>query len=275
MNRPTVGLVFLMGLSACVPVDQLPPGSLPNQAASTTAAAVTYPDLDAPFATVTTSHFKVHGYRENEVRPISVTAESLIGKIGNDFGVFSYLSGQTYTIIVYKDHDEFMAKTKLPATSRSASSGSTIYTYLGDGLEPALAFELTELILTNYLDRQASAAHWLIEGAALNQEVAQLSEGEQQAYHAAQANQVHANRVPFSQMTFVSPSTKDTRRKDDWYLQVESVVHFLLNQGSGLAFGSLLNSLHAGADIDQALAANYPGKFQTLTDLENAWKYTI
>jgi len=81
--------------------------------------------------------------------------------------------------------------------------------------------------------------------------------------------------VPFSQMTFVIPTTKDKRRDDIWYMQTESVVNYLLTQGSGLAFGALLNSLRAGADIDQALAANYPGKFRSLTDLENAWKYTV
>ena len=217
----------------------------------------------------------MHGYRENDIRPISVTAESIYGKISNDTGLYSPMSAGSYTLVVYKDHEEFEQKTKLPAGTRAASSGTTIYIYPGDGLEAELAYEMTALVLTNYLDRQAATLKWLIEGSALNQEIAQLSDGERQAYRNTQANQLHVNRTPFSQMTFATPPAKDQRRTDIWYMQTESVVNYLLAQGSGLAFGGLMTSLRSGADIDQALAANYPGKFRSLNDLENAWKYTI
>jgi hypothetical protein len=269
-----IALAFL--LSACVSLDQLPPGSLPNQANSSTSTPVaSYPDVDTPFATITSSHFNTHGYRENTINPISVTAETIYSKIANDTGLYSEMASGSYTLVVYKDEEEFKTKTKLPSGTRAASSGTTFYVFPGPGLEPALAYEITARVITNYLDRQAAASRWLIEGAALNQEISQLSDGEQQAFHNLQNNQVHANRVPFSQMTFVVPTAKDKRRTDIWYLQTESVVHYVLTQSSGLAFGALLNSLHAGADIDQALAANYPGRFRSLSDLENAWKYTI
>jgi hypothetical protein len=260
-------------ITACVPVDQLPPGSLPNQTAAT--SATSYPDVDPPFATVTSSHFAVHGYQENDIRPISVTAETIYSKISNDTGLFSPMSNGSYTLVVYKDQEEFAKKTKLPRGTRAAAAGTTIYIYPGAGLEPELAYELTALVLTNYLDRQAATSRWLIEGAALNQELNQLSDGERQAYRTIQANQLHINRVPFAQLTFQAPPAQDKRRTDIWYMQTESVVNYLFAQGSGLAFGGMMTSLRSGADIDQALAANYPGKFRSLTDLENAWKYTI
>jgi len=267
-------LLSTLYLSSCVPLDQLPPGSLPNQTSATNSVQ-SYPDIDEPAATMTTSHFKMRGYRESEIRPVSVTAESIYSKIANDLGLYAAMSSGSYTLVVYKDRDEFLQKTKLPPTTRATSSGTTLYIYPGDGLDSALAYEMTNLVLTAYLDRQATPSRWIIEGAAMNQEIGQWSDGERQAYRATQVNELHAKRVPFSQMTFVIPTTKDKRRDDIWYMQTESVVNYLLTQGSGLAFGALLNSLRAGADIDQALAANYPGKFRSLTDLENAWKYTV
>jgi hypothetical protein len=53
------------------------------------------------------------------------------------------------------------------------------------------------------------------------------------------------------------------------------VVAFLLSQGGALNFANMLNSLRSGADLDKAIADNYPGKFRSLGELENAWKFTI
>jgi len=96
MNETLSTLLMVSCLAACVPVDQLPPGSLPSQPAAPT-AGTSYPDLDAPFATVASAHFSTHGYRENDVRPISVTAESIFSKIANDTGLYSPMATLSFT----------------------------------------------------------------------------------------------------------------------------------------------------------------------------------
>ena len=114
-------------------------------------------------------------------------------------------------------------------------NGTTLYIYPGDGLEPELmAYEMTRACPeANYLDRQAATLKWLIEGTALNQEIAQLSDGERQAFRNTQLNQLHVNRTPFSQMTFAAPPPKDKRRTDIWYLQTESVARTICSVTQG------------------------------------------
>jgi len=81
--------------------------------------------------------------------------------------------------------------------------------------------------------------------------------------------------MPFSQMTFFVSSTEEKRRTDAWYQQVESVVTYLLSQGSALGFAQFIGELKTGTDTDRALSDAYSAKFRSLNDLENAWKYTI
>jgi hypothetical protein len=81
--------------------------------------------------------------------------------------------------------------------------------------------------------------------------------------------------MPFSQMTFFVTNTEEKRRTDAWYQQAESVVTYLLSQGSALGFGQFLSELKSGADADRALSDSYPAKYRSMNELEAAWKYTI
>lgn len=262
-----------LSLSACVSIDQLPPGALPNQTSGSSVQS--YPDVPEPAATLNSSHFQMRGEREYDVRMVSVAAESIYGQVVNSLGLYTAMSGKTYRFIVYPSAEQFEAKTKLPAATRVVGAGDALYSYPGPGVEPPLAFELTSLMLNQYLDRSASQLKWLVEGAALNQQLAQLPEGERSAFRNLQSATLRKSRQPFQQMTFFVPTSRADRLKDAWYMQTESVVAYLINQGSALNFSAFLNSLRAGADADQALAANYPGKFRSMAELENTWKYSL
>ena len=76
-------------------------------------------------------------------------------------------------------------------------------------------------------------------------------------------------------LTFFVTNTEEKRLTDGWYQQVESVVSYLLAQGSPLTFAQMLGELRSGFDIDRALSDAYSAKFKSLNDLEAAWKYTI
>ena len=271
-NVSAVGLAFF--LTSCVPIDQLPPGTVPDQPGRNK-SAVAFPDIDAPAATLNTTHFVIRGYSESVIRPVSATAENIFGRVANETGLYSYLSSVTYNLVVYKDKDEFALKTKMNPDVRATTAGMTIYTYPGPGLEPAFAYEVTGLAFRQYLDQKAEPLRWIEEGLALDQQIEQSSEGDRSAFIARQSRDLRDKRIAFQQMTFALPASKDNRTTELWYLQVESVIHYLLAQGSALSFAGFLNSLRAGADVDQALASNYPGKFRSLADLESAWKYTL
>lgn len=267
--------VLLSTFVACVPLDQLPPGTLPDVTNTQGASASTFPDIDPGGTSVTTLHFTIKGYSENQIRPIGVTAETLYSKIGNDTGLYSFLASGSYTIVVYQDRDEYLRKTRLPNWSRAVTSGGAIYTYPDADLETNLAHEMTHLLFNSYMKDKAPELRWMNEGLAMYEEIAAVSDSERVTFQRGQITNLRSTKMPFSQMVFFTPITEERRRVDAWYQQVHSVVAFMLAQGSAINFGSMLNAIKNGSDIDAAIANNYPGKFRNFNDVESSWKYTI
>ena len=258
--RVTVSVLFLAG---CVPV---PPGMLP-QAPAAAAEAVAYPDIEPTGVSIASLHFKLRGYHEPELHTISSLAEDIYNRIGMDTGLYSFLAGQSYALVVYKDSDEYTAKTKQPAGSRAVASGGSLYTYAGPDLAPALAHHIMHMVFNSYMGDKAAALQWLNEGLALREEVARMTDYERTLFQTTQNNQLRSERMPFSQMVYVIGTDEQKRRQDLWYLQAESVVSYLSKQGSSLAFAAFLGHLRSGATADQALSSNYAGKFDSLKDL--------
>jgi hypothetical protein len=280
LRRPrqiVIAALLTSQLISCVSLDQLPPGAVPGASGTgVTNPTQSFPDIDPGGTQLTTLHFTLKGYTENEIRPISTMAESLYNKIGSDTGLYSFLASGSYGIVIYRDRDEYLKKTRLPEWSRAAAVNGTIYVYPGSDLEPVMAHEMTHLIFASYMGTdKARTFRWLNEGLAMYEELQKVSESERSAFQSRRATELRRNRMAFSQMTFFVPVSEQQRLVDVWYQQVESVVAFMLAGGSALNFANMLNSLKTGADMDKALADNYPAKFRSLTDLENSWKYSI
>jgi hypothetical protein len=272
----TGGAFLLLVFVGCVSLDQLPPGSIPaGLLAPSTATAAGYGDLDVGGTSMTATHFTLKGYSDYELRLVSQLAESLYNKIGSDTGLYSFLASENFTVVLYKDQEEYLRKTRQSNGSRIVSAGTSIYTYPGSDLEPAFAHELTHVIVRSYLGHNAAPLKWLTEGLAMVEELSRMTEADRSAYQASKSLQLRQERIPFSQMTFFVSKTEEKRHTDAWYQQVESVINYLLSQGSPLAFAQMMSELRSGVEIDRAISDAYPGKFRSLNDLEAAWKYTI
>ncbi len=259
-------------LAGCVSLANMPGVTIPGAAAP---APLAFPGLDDGATSLTTSHFIVRGYNDNDIRTISTMAESLYNKIGNDTGIYSYLADGTYNLVIYKDHEEYMKKTHEPTWSKAVWASSGVYVYPNENLEPVLAFQLTRLLMNNYLGDKLASTRWFVEGLAMYEEVSKMTESERAAFQASSATQIRATRMPFSQMTFIPSASIETRRTDVWYQQVQSVVAYLLYQGSPLTFASMLSELRNGTDMDRAIGDTFPAKFRNLNELESSWKLTI
>jgi hypothetical protein len=266
---------LLISLSSCVPLDQLPPGAIPASFLVSTQTATAFGALDLGERSITSIHFTLKGYSEYDLRPISSTAETLFNRIGSDTGLYSFLASENLTIVCYRDRSEYLQKTRQPGWSRVVFTGQSLYLCPGDDLDAHLAHELTHVIMNSYLGDAARKFRWLIEGLAMMEEVSNMAESDRSAYQTSKSSQLRQERLPFSQMTFFMSNTEEKRRTDAWFQQVESVVSYLLSQGSPLAFAQMMSELRSGAEIDRAIADAYPGKFRALSDLETAWKYTI
>jgi hypothetical protein len=261
------GICTLVLLSSCVPV---PPGMLP-QTPGSTATATSYPDVDPGGTALTTIHFAVRGYSDADLRTVSSLAEGIYNRIGTDTGLYSYLAGQTFAMVVYKDQAEYATKTKQTSPLRAVIAGNTLYTYPGPDLEPMLAHQLMHLIFNTYMGSKASSLNWLNEGLAMYEEHLHMAEQERLVYETTQSNKLRHERQAFSQMTLYTGSEEDRRRQDIWYLQAESVVNFMLRQGNSLVFAAFLNDLRNGADLDHALSDSFANKYRNTTDLETSW----
>jgi hypothetical protein len=101
-----------------------------------------------------------------------------------------------------------------------------------------------------------------------------MPENEKVIFQTTQSNKLRNEREPFSQMTFFMGSAEDKRKQDVWYLQVESVISYLLKQGTSLTFYAFLTELRNGSEIDHAISDNYAGKFRGWADVETAWQQT-
>jgi len=238
-------------------------------------AASSYPDVEPGSVSQTSLHFTLRGYNQEDLKTISNVAEDIYNRIGLETGLYSYLAGQTFTLVVYKDQLEFSTKTKLPMGVRAVVAGSTVYTYSGPEMDPPLAHNLMHLIFNTYMGQRSSALHWLDEGLAMHMETQRLADMNRTPFLTVQSNKLRTERMPFSQMTFFAGGAAERRFHDVWYLQVESVVSFLLKQGNSLAFAAFLNQLRNGSDLDHAIPDNYTGKFRNLADFETAWASTV
>jgi hypothetical protein len=261
------------GFTGCVPVDQLPPGLVPTNVSLSTAPAANFGALEAGNTSVTSVHFIIEGYNESDLRTISSSAESIYNKIGNDTGLYSFLAGLTFSIVVYKDREEYLQKTHQPTWSHSVDVSTAIYTYVGAATDPVMAHEITHLIFNGYMGDRAATFRWLNEGLAMYEEVSKMSTGDASAFQTSLNQNLKQTKMPFSSMTFFTPSTEEKRETDAWFQQVESVVSFIIAQGnSPLAFGATIGELKNGADFDRAISDNYGSKWRNLADLENQWK---
>ncbi|HVO32966.1 MAG TPA: hypothetical protein VMU17_03565 [Elusimicrobiota bacterium] len=272
-TRPLFLTLDLLLLAICLPACVSLEG-MPGVPGMPTSAPLAFQDLDSGSTSTTSTHFTIKGYNDQDMQAISRSAEDLYNKIGNDTGLYSFMSGCNFTIVIYKDREEYMAKTHQPATSYAVWASSGIYLYPSPDVEPAMAFEITRMVLNNYLGDKSAPNRWLIEGLAMFEEAARMPESDRSAFQSSQLTQLRAGKMPFSQMTFFVPNNTDHRRTDVWYQQVESVAGYLLNQGSPLTFAAMMSELRGGNDIDRAISDSYPGRFRSMIELETAWKAT-
>ena len=213
MNRKLALPFVLLLLTACVRLDTLPPGMAnPNQ----TGGSMSFPDVDSNGA-LKSLHFSVHGYLDADMQSVSQRAESIYNKIGNDTGLYSYMAGNNYTIVLYRDADEYLRKTNQQAGSKITSSSSTIYMYPDPDNAAQLAHQLCHMVLQPYFGDSAQNLRWIVEGIAMMEEYPNMQNADQNLYLQSKQDHLRLNPIPFSQMTFANPVNEDGRRTDPWF----------------------------------------------------------
>lgn len=242
----------------------LPPSPAGPGAAPGAPARLDFPGLDPGAKRLAGLRFEVHAYSSDRASAVSELAERLYERIMTDTGLYSFLPGRQYPLVVYGTREEYLAKTGLPPWSGGAAVGGAIYAYDGPHLPGVLAHEMTHLVFHEYMGRSRRDLLWLNEGLAVYEE--------QEAAPGEAPPRFSGVPIPFQEMVRIQPLSEQERSVSVWYQQAAAVVRYLIERGGHIGFSQLLRELRDGRSLDDALRTGFPGRFKGFADLEETWR---
>ncbi len=260
--------LLLLALCSCVPVPEEMRKDLPPV---THAVEAPYKGLEPGYKTNESAHFLVKAYSSETASSISLKCEADYNRIMNDAGLYSFAPAKPYNVVVYRDLEEFMAKTGQPKWSGGVAYGNAILIYESEGADAVLSHEMTHLIFNEFLGLAATPAlKWLNEGLAVYEET-RGSWQSKAAYASRRSSLVAPNPIPFSQMINLAPQGEQDAVVEKWYAQCGSVVEFLIKEGGTLGFSIFLSRIKDGATVDAAAGNAFSALGRNLDDIEKAW----
>jgi len=231
--------------------------------------------LDPGAKEARTLHFIVQAYGQDRVDYYARAVEDLYSQIMRDTGLYSFVPRDPYEILVFADRREYLVKTGMPQWSGGATFGNAIAVYDYSGAQSVLAHEMLHLIFNEYIGRPDQSLTWINEGLAVRTQLRAMTGPEAQAYRHRQAEVLESRSIPFSRMTSFVPLDGQDSLVSDWYMQVESVVSYMLDQEGAISFSKFAGELRSSADVNVALARAYPSAFPSLSVLERKWRSSL
>ncbi|MBI4055677.1 MAG: hypothetical protein HY402_06070 [Elusimicrobia bacterium] len=242
--------------------------------------------LDPGFLEWPSLHFVVYGYDLSLLQEVSQRAEEVYEKIMQDTGLYSFIDvgslrpWELYPVALYANREEYLQKTRMPEWSQGALLGNAIHTFPGAHLSSTLAHEMSHLIFHEFMRQGLSGVaagrlRWLNEGLAMYEELQFLAPAERSRVQAQKQASLKSEGLSFEKMRTFEPQSEEGRLVHLWYLQVESVVRFLVERGGRLGFSIFLKELRSSKTLDQVLPSAFPGKWSDLTSLEATWRASL
>ena len=223
----------------------------------------------------TTLHFVIRGYDYSRIQELSKLTEEAYEKIMTDTGLYSFKPEGQYPITLYKDHEEYLKKTGMPEWSAGAAAGNALFIFDNPRMVPTLVHEMTHLIYHEFMQDRLRSFRWLNEGLAMYEEITFHPNAGETSFLKLSADTFKSNPLPFQQWMEMIPQSEEKRMVNLWYLQSESVVHFLIERGGRLGFSIFLKELKNGKTLDEALSEAFVGKWDSAASLERAWKESL
>lgn len=212
-------------------------------------------------------------------------SEEAYKSIANDLHFFRdepWVFDHRAIIYVYKDKQEYLAKTGMPAWSYGAASPHKKEVYTFDGawqvFKYVLMHELTHLIFREYVGLRADVPLWLDEAAAVYME--------QKSYRSQRAARVKDllknNYIPIGklfsqshQSLHTTPGIDGSLQGNDFveafYLESFSVLYFLIKRWDRFKFNMLCKKLRKGVPFEKAFFDTYR-MVKDYNHLEKKWK---
>ncbi|MDD2774151.1 MAG: hypothetical protein PHP45_10715 [Elusimicrobiales bacterium] len=220
-----------------------------------------------------TLHFIVRASSSADAERYGKLAEQDYEAVMRATGLYSFLSDNAYELVVYSTREEYLAKSGQPAWSAGTTLHNAIMLYDGTDAQRVLAHEMTHVIFGEFMGRPRPDLRWLNEGLAVYMETSAIAGDTLGAFRADAAAAIRTGAMNFTMLTGYSPMQDDSSRlRDNWYMQCESVVRYLLDEGGQLSFAVFLKALKENSDIDNAAQLAWRGKWQGLSGIEAGWR---
>lgn len=252
-------------------------------------------------------HFIVYAYDSATAAKAADIAEDVYKKIMFDANLMSFKPRDNYRITIYRDQEEYTAKTGYPRWSgggtvtvpvgqilpterdvRARSSIVAFETYLTRSL---LAHEISHLVFNEFMSyattEEAAQTVWLNEGLATYEEFEAYDTSVRSSFSTLSRSLLRSHAVSLEEAVKFRPiyaipqvlgsfTLGGTRQNfttiDVWYWQVRTLTEFLIQKQGQYNFYLFLDSLKRKRDVVAALGEAYPGRWRNLSDLEVEWR---
>ncbi len=267
--KARLAVVVSLLFGACVPYS----GPLePAPSAPRSVSSGPFEALDPGASELDTLHFSIRAYGSERAGRAGELAEESYRRIMVDTNLFSFRPRSLYRIVVYAGSDEYLKKTGMPAWSGGVTVGNAIYTHEGPSLQGTIAHEMSHLIFHEYMGRAEPRLRWVNEGLAVYQESVAVPVGQgARDLFPSHRERLRRQPLPIDSMIRLAPSNERGLDPSAWYAQAESMVRFMINRGGRIGFSEFLAALRDGKAVDEAVAAGYPGTWQSLAQFEADW----
>jgi hypothetical protein len=222
-----------------------------------------------------TIHFLVKAYSTEAAEKYSLLCERHYLRIMADMGMYSFVPSRPYNSVIYKDAQEYIAKTKQPEWSGGITYGNAILVYEDKYASPILAHEMTHLIFNDFMGLSSGPLlTWLNEGIAVYEEMRSDPKA-QNIYDNRFSRFVSRNPIGFSQMMSMSPLDEKSMFVEKWYAQVGNLTGFMISEGGSMSFYVFLKKLKEGYSLDEAIKEAFIGRWTNIRELEKSWLISI
>ncbi|HRZ40017.1 MAG TPA: hypothetical protein P5246_03310 [Candidatus Omnitrophota bacterium] len=228
-------------------------------------------------------HFIVYIRSESDKALANIVlsrAESYYQDIGNLIGHTRYSDFWTWDdrakIFVFADREEFSRVTGAPSWATGYSDRDSflfksraVVTYRQEDAfyDSILPHEVAHLIVHDFIKREYLPI-WLDEAVAQMYERRKHDAADR--YCRALAQRGQTIRLDFLNRWDIRSET-DAKKVELYYLQSLSVLRFLYREHGAYAFQRFFRELRDGKSVEEALRSAYPGKINSLDDLERHW----
>jgi Peptidase MA superfamily len=264
--------VFIVCFSSCVSLNN---EALQNEPINSKATKPPFAALGPGAKSKETIHFLVKAYSNEVAEKYSLLCERHYRRIMGDIGMYSFVPSRPYNIIIYKDSEEYIFKTKQPEWSGGITYGNAILVYEDDYASSILAHEMTHLIFNEFMGLSSGPQLiWLNEGLAVYEEM-RSSPKAQNIYDNRFSRFVARNPIGFIQMMSMSPLDDKNIIVEKWYAQVGNLIGFMISEGGSMSFYVFLKSIKEGYSLNDAIKKAFTGHWENIRELEKSWLISI